>query len=69
MPMVEIDIGVMFIMLFLVRLEMQQMAQLCFIIHMMLHLFLCVKMIKLLLEMWVLSAREAKLAFGFQSLM
>jgi hypothetical protein len=69
MPMVEIDIGVMFIMLFLVHLEMQLMAQLCFIIPMMLHLFLCVKMIKLLLEMWGLSAREAKLAFGFQSLM
>jgi hypothetical protein len=30
---------------------------------------LCVKMIKLLLEMWGLSAREAKLASRFQSLM
>jgi vacuolar-type H+-ATPase subunit I/STV1 len=38
MPMVEIDIGVMFIMLFLVHLEMQLMAQLCFIILMMIYL-------------------------------
>jgi hypothetical protein len=45
------------------------MVQLCFIILMMLHLCLCVKMIKLLLEMWDLSARKAKFAFGFQSLM
>jgi hypothetical protein len=67
--MVGINIGVMFIMLFLVRLEMQLMAQFFFIILMILHLFLCVKMIKLLLEMWGLSAREAKLAFEFQSLM
>jgi hypothetical protein len=38
MPMVEIDIGVMFIMMFLVRLEMQLMTQLCFIILMMFYL-------------------------------
>jgi hypothetical protein len=67
MPMVGIDLGA--IMLFLIRLEMQPMAQLFFIILMMLHLCLCVKMIKLLLEMWGLSAREARLAFGFQNLM
>jgi hypothetical protein len=39
------------------------------LIPMMLHLCLCVKMIMLLLEMWGLSARQARLAFGFQSLM
>jgi hypothetical protein len=38
MPMVEIEICVMFIMLFLVNLEIQLMVQLCFIILMMLHL-------------------------------
>jgi hypothetical protein len=46
MPMVGIDLGAMFIMLFLMRLGMHLMAQLCFIILMMLHLCLCVKIIK-----------------------
>ena len=46
MLMVGIDLGAMFIMLFLMRLGMHLMAQLCFIILMMLHLCLCVKMIK-----------------------
>jgi hypothetical protein len=46
MPMVGIDLGAMFIMLFLMRLGMHLMAQLCFIILMKLHLCLFVKMIK-----------------------
>jgi hypothetical protein len=69
MLMVGIDLGAMLIMLLPMRLGMHLMVQLCFIILMMLHLCLCVKMIKLLLEMWGLTAREARLAFGFQSLM
>jgi hypothetical protein len=35
----------------------------------MLHMRSIVKMIKLLLKMWGLNAKEAKLAFGFQNLM
>jgi hypothetical protein len=46
MLMVGIDLGVMFIMLLLMRLGMHQMDQPCFIKLMMLHLFLCAKMIK-----------------------
>jgi hypothetical protein len=69
MLMVGIDLGVMLIMLLPMRLGMHLMVQLCFIILMMLHLGLCVKMIELLLEMWGLSAREARFEFGFQSLM
>jgi hypothetical protein len=45
MLMVGIDLGAMFIMLLLMRLEMHQMDQPCFIKHMMLHLFFCAKMI------------------------
>jgi hypothetical protein len=44
--MVGIDLGTMFIMLLLMRLGMHQMDQPCFIKLMMLHLFLCAKMIK-----------------------
>jgi hypothetical protein len=68
MLMVGIDLGVMFIMLLLMRLGMQQMDQPCFIELIMLHLFFFSKMIKCLLEIWGLSARETKLASGFQSL-
>jgi hypothetical protein len=46
MLMVGIDLGAMFIMLLLMRLGMHQMDQLCFIKLMMLHLYLCLKMIK-----------------------
>jgi hypothetical protein len=46
MLMVGIDLGAMFIMSFLMRLGMHLMAQLCFIILMMLHLCLFVKLIK-----------------------
>jgi hypothetical protein len=56
-------------MLLLMRLGMHQMDQPCFIELMMLHLFFCAKMIKWLLEIWGLSARETKLASRFQSLM
>jgi hypothetical protein len=69
MFMLGVDLVAMFIMLFLMHLEMLLMAQLCFIILMMLHMCYFVKMIKLLLEMWGPSAMEARLAFVFQSLM
>jgi hypothetical protein len=46
MIMVGIDLDAMFTMLVLMRLEMHQVVQLCFIILMMLHLCLCAKMIK-----------------------
>jgi hypothetical protein len=42
----RIDLGTMFIMFLLMRLGMHQMEQPCFIKLMMLHLYLCVKMIK-----------------------
>jgi hypothetical protein len=45
MLMVGTDLGAMFIMLLLMRLEMHQMDQPCFIKHMMLHLFFCAKKI------------------------
>jgi hypothetical protein len=67
MFMVGVDLGAMFIMLFLMRLEMHLMAQLCFIVLMMHHMCYIVKMIKSLLEMWGLNAREERLAFGFQN--
>jgi hypothetical protein len=57
MFMVGVDLGAILIMLFPMRLGMHLMVQLCFIILMMLHLCFCVKMIKLLIEMWGLSAR------------
>jgi hypothetical protein len=69
MFMVGVDLGVVFNMLFLIRLGMHLMAQLCFIVPMMLHVCYIVKMIKLLLKMWGLNAKEAKLAFGFQNIM
>jgi hypothetical protein len=46
MVMVGVDLIAMFIMLFLMRLEMYIMAQLCFIILMMPHMCYIVKMIK-----------------------
>jgi hypothetical protein len=46
MLMVGIDLGAMLIILLPMRLGMNLMVQLCFIILMMLHLCLCVKMIK-----------------------
>jgi hypothetical protein len=46
MPMVGIDLGAMFIMLFFMHLGMHLTTQLCFIVLMMLHFCLCVKMIK-----------------------
>jgi hypothetical protein len=46
MLMVGIDLGAMFIMLLLMHLGMHDMDQPCFIKLMMLHLFLCAKMIK-----------------------
>jgi hypothetical protein len=67
MLMVGIDLGA--IMLLFMRLGVHQMDQPCFIKHMMLHLFFCAKMIKLLLEVWGLSARETKLVSAFQILM
>jgi hypothetical protein len=69
MFMVGVDQGVVFIMSFLMRLEMHLMAQLCFIVLMMPHMCYIVKMIKLLLKMWGLNAREARLVFGLQNLM
>jgi hypothetical protein len=67
MLMVGIDLGA--IMLLLMRLERHQMDQQCSIKHVLLHLFFYAKMIKLLLEVWDLSARETKLESGFQSLL
>jgi hypothetical protein len=46
MLMVGIDLGAMFLILCLMRLGMHQIAQICFIILMMLHLCLCVEIIK-----------------------
>jgi hypothetical protein len=69
MLMEGIDLGTMLIILLPMHLGMHLMAHICFIILMMLHLCLCVKMIKKLLEIWGLSARDTKLASGFQSLM
>jgi hypothetical protein len=46
MLMVGIDLDAMFIMLLLMCLGMHQMDEPCFIKLMMLHLFLCAKMIK-----------------------
>jgi hypothetical protein len=65
--MVGIDQGA--IMFLLMRLGRHQMDRSCFIKHVMLHLFFCEKMIKKLLEVWDLSARETKLASVFQSLL
>jgi hypothetical protein len=43
MPMVGVDLGAMFIMLFLMRLEMHLMAQLCFVVLMTPHMCYFVK--------------------------
>jgi hypothetical protein len=67
MLMVGIDLGD--IILFLMCLGRHQLDQQCFIKHVMLHLYCYAKMIKYLLEVWDLSARETKLASGFQSLL
>jgi hypothetical protein len=67
--MVRVDLGAMFIMLFLMRLGMHIMVKLCFIILMMLHMSYTVKMVKLLQKMWGLNAIKARLAFRFQNLM
>jgi hypothetical protein len=68
MFMVVVVLGAMFIM-FLMRLEMHLKVQLCFIIFVMPHMCYFVQMIKLLLEIWGLTAREVRLAFGFQNIM
>jgi hypothetical protein len=67
MLMIGIDLGA--IMLLLMRLGRHQLDQLLFIKHVMLHLYCYAKMIKQLLEVWDLSARETKLASRFQSLL
>jgi hypothetical protein len=69
MFLVRVDLGVMIIMLFLMRLGMHLMVKPCFIILMMLHMCYTVKMIKLLLNMWGLNARKARLEFGFKNIM
>jgi hypothetical protein len=69
MFMVGVDLGAMFILLFLMCLGMHLMVNPCSIIHIRLHMCCTVKMIKLLLKMWGLNARKERLAFGFQNLM
>jgi hypothetical protein len=69
MFMVGVDLGVVLIMLFLIRLEMHLMVHLFYTILLMLHMCFIANLVKSVLKMWDLNAREVRLAFGFQNLL